>query len=84
VKGCERAKDPEAAAALNEAMSQISERHWCAAWLRDLEFSLWSMLEGGPREFGMGELSAEELAGLRVLAAPRARRGPRAPSNEGA
>jgi hypothetical protein len=68
MKGAERSLDPVAATALNEAMSAISERYWCAAWLRDLEFSLWAMLGGGPREYGLGEVSAEELDGLRRLA----------------
>jgi hypothetical protein len=60
-------RDPAAARALNERMSAISEKYWYAAWLMDLEHSLWAMLEGGPRRFGCGEVTEGELRELREL-----------------
>lgn len=65
--GAERARDSEAAVALNVIMARISESCWCASWVPDLEFSLWSMLQGGPRQFGMGDVSDAELDALRRL-----------------
>lgn len=68
MKSTERSPDPVAARALNERMSAISEKYWCAAWLRDLEHSLWAMLEGGSRRFGLGDVAEDELSELRELA----------------
>lgn len=52
---------------LAELMSEISEDCWCAGWLSGLEFDLWEMVQGGPRRFGMGEVSEEDVQRLRVL-----------------
>ena len=61
-------KDPAAARELGEAMSEISEEYYCAGWLIGLEFSLWEMIAGGPRRFGMGDVTDAEIANLRRLA----------------
>ena len=65
--GAERARDSQAAVALNVTMVRISECCWCASWVPDLEFSLWSMLLGGPRQFGMGDVSDADVDALRGL-----------------
>ncbi len=61
-------RDPAAARALHERISAVSERYWRAGWLIDLERSLWAMLEGGPRKFGLGEVTEDEVRELRELA----------------
>lgn len=63
----EYAKDRDAALALESAMSAISEDYYCAGWLIGLEFSLWAMVLGGPRDFGIGTVTEEEIQELRRL-----------------
>lgn len=53
--------------ALRELMSDISEDCWCAGWLHGLEYSLWSMVQGGDRKFGMDEVRQHEVDELRRL-----------------
>lgn len=57
---------PEAAQGLCSAMQQISEEYYCAGWLMGLEFTLWAMVKGGPRHFGMGEVTDAEVAALEL------------------
>lgn len=57
------------AAALAEAMSDISEECWCAEWLMGCEYDLWRMLHGGSREWGMGEVAEVDIERLRELSA---------------
>lgn len=61
------AKDADIAELLRELMSDISEEYYCAGWLIGLEFSLWAMLQGGPRDFGMGVVKDSEIADLKRL-----------------
>ncbi len=48
-------------------MAGISEELWCAGWMGGLEHSLWRMVEGGPRDYGMGEVSALDVGLLKAL-----------------
>ncbi len=48
-------------------MSDISENHYCAGWLVDLEYHLWDILSGKTREFGLGTVSDEVVADLKEL-----------------
>ena len=61
--------DPQgvAAHALAGLMSSISEDLWCASWLDGTENSLWNMVQGGPRKWGMGEVSQRQVDLLRLL-----------------
>ncbi len=61
------ARNDAIARALEDLMSDISEEYYCAGWLIGLEFTLWSMLEGGSREFGMGVVTEDEVKRLREL-----------------
>ena len=65
--GINKSKETLAAACLMELMSEISESHYCASWMRDLEYNLWSMLQGGSRKYGLGEVSEEEINLLKNL-----------------
>lgn len=67
VIGAENSCEPGAVRALAMAMSDISEAYYAAGWLMGLEYSLWEMLHGGSRKFGMGEVTEAELAVLRTL-----------------
>jgi hypothetical protein len=67
MKGAQRSLDPASAEALRERMSEISEKHWCAGWMQDLEFSLWDILQHGGLEFGNGKVALEDLAELQKL-----------------
>lgn len=62
-----KALDQDAAALLRMQMSEISEEYYCAGWLHDLESTLWPMLSGGDRSFGLAEVSESEVAELRRL-----------------
>jgi hypothetical protein len=52
---------------LRDLMSDISEECYCATWLIDCEFELWEMLETGPRKWGVGEVTAEQIVELKSL-----------------
>ncbi len=67
MKGEEASRDPAAALALCDAMSEISERCWCAGWMLNVEFFLWAMLEGAPRDYGLVVVPEEALENLRRL-----------------
>jgi len=49
-------------------MTGISEEFYCAGWMMGLEHSLWGMVEGGPRGYGMGTVSERHVELLRLLA----------------
>jgi hypothetical protein len=61
------ALDRDAAVLLEERMSAISEKYFCAGWLNGLEHDLWPMLQGGSRDFGLGEVTEAEVDDLRRL-----------------
>ena len=52
---------------LRQLMEDISEDHYCAGWMMNLELNLWRMVEGGPRGYGMGDVSEEQVEQLRQL-----------------
>lgn len=56
-----------AANALAALMSSLSEDLWCAGWLAGTEQRLWQMVQGGPREWGMGEVTHRQVDLLRLL-----------------
>lgn len=56
-----------AEAGLLALMTGISEQHWAASWMHGLEFSLWRAMEGGPRGYGMSEISERQIRLLRLL-----------------
>lgn len=62
-----KALDKDSALRLREVMSDISEDQYCASWLCDLEFILWSIVRGGRKLFGDGKLKKAELQSLKSL-----------------
>jgi hypothetical protein len=46
-------------------MSYLSENAYCAGWMYDLEYLLWSAVVEGSRRFGAIELGERECARLR-------------------
>jgi hypothetical protein len=48
-------------------LSHLAEDHWCASWLRGLEYEVWEALQNPEYECGFSALSPEELATLRWL-----------------
>ncbi len=60
--------DRDFAMLLRDLMGFISEDLYCAGWLIGLEFTLWGMVQGDEREFGMGEVSVEQVEKLRQYA----------------
>jgi len=56
--------------ALAELMSEISEDHYCAGWLGDLEYSLWSIVTGASANmFGFGPIEWWKIKRLKALSA---------------
>jgi hypothetical protein len=52
---------------LAELMSDISERAYCAAWVKGLEHTLWAAVLGGSCQYGRHVISDSELTKLREL-----------------
>ena len=52
---------------LAELMSDISERAYCAGWMKGLEHALWSAVLGGGRQYGRHMISDSELSELQEL-----------------
>lgn len=53
---------------LAELMSDISEDHYCAGWLGDLEYSLWSIVTGdSANTFGFGTVERWKIKRLKAL-----------------
>jgi hypothetical protein len=63
----QQAMDPDIARALATRMSEISEEQYCAGWMSGLEFALWSMVLGGSRSYGLGEIETGDVEHLRRL-----------------
>jgi hypothetical protein len=59
--------DAGAASCLAARIGDLSEEHYCASWLSECEFSLWSMVTGGNRNWGMGEVEASDIEDLKRL-----------------
>lgn len=49
-------------------MEDMSEDYWCAGWLQNLEYSLWSFVVDGPGGFGLGYVDQQQADELRQLA----------------
>jgi hypothetical protein len=54
------------ARALATYMSDLSEEFWCAGWMRDLEFMLWSVIEGEEADASLTS-TKNQLATLKSL-----------------
>lgn len=54
-------------AALRDLMSDISEECWCANWLIDNEYHIWSALCGGSLRYGQCDIGIEKLAQVASL-----------------
>lgn len=52
---------------LRDLMSDISEDCWFAGWLIGLEYSLWEMVQGGDRKFGIGAVQEIDIDEMRRL-----------------
>ena len=63
----DKSPDPAAVDALASLMSDISQEHYCAGWMNDLEQRLWGMLQGKDRQYGNGVVSDANIAQLRSL-----------------
>lgn len=55
------------AEALERHMSAISEKHYCAGWLSNLEYSLWKIWDAPNKEFGFESVSEEDCQALKSL-----------------
>lgn len=53
---------------LRVRMRDVSKDRYYAGWEIYLEYRLWNMVQGGPRHWGLVELSIEQVAELRGLA----------------
>jgi len=60
-------RDDSPAARLAAFMSDLSEDCWCAGWLSDCEFALWSLANSGGGLWGMGVVSPDDAARLLAL-----------------
>lgn len=49
---------------LADYMSDLSEEHYCAGWLNDLEFALWGFVVDGPGMFGVLRVTPGKIARL--------------------
>jgi len=65
----ERTQDIDAADALLDFMSELSEDCYCAGWLIGTEHALWRAHEEGPMSWGQGDVGASAVAKLRRLSA---------------
>lgn len=52
---------------LYSGMSDISEICYFARWMDNLEFALWESVLGGPRNYGIGQLTDDDIANLKGL-----------------
>lgn len=59
--------DPALWHALLERLSTISEEAFAAGWMTDVEFEVWSMLQGGKTEYGHTVVRPDVLAQLSIL-----------------
>lgn len=54
--------------ALASMMSEVSEDHYCAGWLVDLEYELWEIITEKNRPFGFGYIDPGKLLAIASLA----------------
>jgi hypothetical protein len=49
-------------------MAELSEEHWCASWLCDLEIDLQAVLDGGPATYlGLSPMTDTDFNNLKIL-----------------
>lgn len=53
---------------LRDCMAQLSEDCYCAGWLSDLEYALWSAVMNGPVHKGNWNITQSDIDRLRLLA----------------
>jgi hypothetical protein len=53
--------------ALQDLMKDLSEHHWYAGWMRELEYHLWDAVVHGPSGYGFAVLSEDAIATLASL-----------------
>lgn len=46
---------------LAEFMSELSERCYSAGWMEDLEYVLWDAVVSGPRDYGHGTITRDDI-----------------------
>ncbi len=71
----DRSPDAGAACALQVILRMLSDDHYAASWIVDVEFDIWEMLpssghpyrDAASRQFGAGEVPEETLTKLREL-----------------
>ncbi len=66
-RSLDKALQRDAAEALREAMSDLSEEYYCAGWLIGLEHTLWQCWERAPFKWGFGVVGTEDADRLRRL-----------------
>ena len=66
-RSLDKALQRDAAEALRDAMSDLSEGYYCAGWLVGLEQTLWRCWERAPFKWGFGVVSVEDANRLQVL-----------------
>lgn len=53
---------------LRDLMHNISQRCYCASWIVDCQYDLWTMVLGGSRDWGgYGPVTEEEVSELKRL-----------------
>lgn len=52
---------------LESELCAISEAAFCADWMAEVEFRIWEIVSGGPRNYGQTSLEDEQLARLSAL-----------------
>jgi hypothetical protein len=53
--------------ALRDLMIDISDRHWAAGWMMDLEYNLWDAVLRGPKQYGDEVIAREDIEALTRL-----------------
>lgn len=48
-------------------MSRISEDCYCAGWMDGLEFVLWESIYGGSHDYGIGQITDDDIETLKEL-----------------
>jgi len=52
---------------LANAMSEISERCYCASWMENLEFTLWDAVNDGEMKYGQDKITNQDIERLKQL-----------------
>src|SRR5688572_12162698 len=49
---------------LMDYMSTVSERCYSAGWMADVEYVLWGAVNAGPRKYGHGQITTDDIQRL--------------------